>query len=265
MMRKILIVAALLLVAPMALAGEADDDRGYMGVSLQFTESIHHDGVHVDEGVGVFVAEVMDGGPAEAAGLRSKDRVVAIDGRQVASMDDLKQAMQNTRSGDRVSVTVERDGSEQSFDVALAALPKRHVKVERIGVMVEHAEKRSFIGIGSQIVEDELAAYFGVEGGILVTRVVDGSPAADAGLAAGDVIVAWGDEPLRSEYEVHEMLSKSEPGAEVELSVSRRGAQSSVFVTLGTAAEHMERRDMKLKEHTHRHEIKIHETKDKGQ
>ena len=174
-MRKSWIVTALLLLAPLAWADKGDNNRGYLGVELQFTESIHKDGAPVQEGVGVFLSNVLSGGPAELAGLRAEDRVVAVDGHQIHGMVDLKKAMIGTREGDRVSVTVERDDREQTFDVVLGELPQRHTKVERFGVLLEQAEDRAFVGIESQPVDDQLAEYFGVEGGILVTRVVEGS------------------------------------------------------------------------------------------
>ena len=237
-MRRNLIIAALLLLAPLAWADKVDSNRGYLGVSLNFTESIHRDGQPVLDDVGIFVSHVMTGGAADLAGLRAHDRIVAIDGREISDMDDLREAMESTTKGDRVSVTVERDDREQSFDVVLGEMPARHVKVERFGVVVEHAKDRAFVGIESQPVGSQLARYFGVDGGILVTRVIDGTPAHAAGIEAGDVIVAWGETQLREQHDIHAMLSRVKPGDEIELSVSRRGVESRTFITLDAAADH---------------------------
>ncbi len=267
-MRRNWIVTALLLLAPLAWADKVDVNRGYLGVELQTFESIHKDGVPVQEGVGVFLSNVLSGGPAELAGLRADDRVVAIDGHRIRGMVDLKKSMIGTQEGDRVSVTVERDDREQTFDVVLAELPQRHAKVERFGVLVEQAEDRAFVGIESQPVEDQLAEYFGVEGGILVTRVVEGSAAEKAGIEAGDVIVAWEDTQLREVHDVHEMISRSKPGDQVALSVSRRGVESLTYVTLDAASDHIELREIEgklkhLKEKLE-YKIRIKEIKDSG-
>ena len=268
-MRRNWIVAALLLLAPLAWADKSDLNRGYLGVELQTTESIHKDGVSVQDDAGILLSKVMYSGPADLAGLRADDRIVAIEGRQVSGLLDLKHAMIRTQKGDRVSVTVERDGSEQTFDVVLGELPRRRTKVERFGMRVEQAEDRAFVGIESQPVEDQLAEYFGVEGGILVTRVVEGSAAQKAGIEAGDVIVAWGDAPLRKAHDVHEMISRSKPGDEIVLSVSRRGVESLTFVTLDAASDHMEKHGhdsdkIKFLEEKRRYKIKVKETKDSG-
>jgi len=259
-MRRNLIIAALLLLVPLAWADKdkAKDkghpDRGYMGVSLQFTESIRKDGVAAQEGVGVFLSEVMPGGPAELAGLRADDRLVAIDGREIETLDEIMRAMMQTEKGDRVSVTVQRDDRERTFDVVLGELPKRQAKVERLGMLVEAVEDRAFVGIESQPIGGQLAEYFEVEGGILITRVVEGSPADRAGIEAGDVIVAWGDTPIRKAHDVHEMISRSKPGDEVELSVSRRGIESKTFVVLDAASDHVKERELE-------HKLQLHHEK----
>ena len=128
-MRRNWIVAVMLLLAPLAWADNANPNRGYLGVQLQTTESVHKDGVPVEDSVGVFVSNVLSGGPAELAGLRADDRVVAVDGRPISGMVDLKKAMIDTQEGYRLSVTVERDDREQTFNVVLGELPKKHSKL----------------------------------------------------------------------------------------------------------------------------------------
>ena len=240
-MRRILIIAALALLAPLASAGKTDSDRGYLGVSLQIVESIEKDGQPVQDGVGVFVEQVMPGGAADSAGLQAEDRIVAIDGREIQDIGSLKKTLADARRGDRVSVTVERDEHERTFDVVLGEMPEKLVNVERFGVLLQRVGERAFLGIESQPVESQLADYFGVEGGILVTRVVEGTPAEQAGIEAGDVIVSWGDTPVRGRHDVQELISRVKPGDEVELSISRRGVVSRTFVTLDNAANHLEK------------------------
>ncbi len=264
-MRQKLILFTLLLLVPLAWADKPHAGRGYLGVSLHFTESIEKDGVPVSEGVGVFLASVVPDGPADQAGLRPDDRVVAIDGKRIATLMELKHAMLNTRKGDAVAVTVERGDREQTYTVTLGEFPKKRTNVERFGLRMESLEDRAFVGIESQPVSDQLAEYFGVEGGILVTRVVEGSPADRAGMEAGDVIVAWGDTPLRQVHDVHEMIARSKPGDEVELAVSRRGIESRTFVTLDAASDHMQDVDfpakLRIKDDKKRFKVKIKEQK----
>ena len=61
---------------------------------------------------------------------------------------------------------------------------------------------------------------------------VEGTPADEAGLVAGDVVVAWNDTPIRAQHDIHQLISTARPGDEVELLVSRRGVESPTFITL---------------------------------
>ena len=68
---------------------------------------------------GVYVVEVVKGGPAERAGLQSGDRIVSIDGTEIASKDDLGTLMQKHAAGDTLSITIARNGQMQTVSVTL--------------------------------------------------------------------------------------------------------------------------------------------------
>ena len=68
---------------------------------------------------GVYIMEVVKGGPAEQAGLKAGDRIVSIDGTEIASKDDLGTLMQKHAAGDTLSITVARDGQMQTVSVTL--------------------------------------------------------------------------------------------------------------------------------------------------
>ena len=68
---------------------------------------------------GVYVVEVVKGGPAERAGLQSGDRIVSIDGTEIASKDDLGTLMQKHAAGDTLNITIARNGQMQTVSVTL--------------------------------------------------------------------------------------------------------------------------------------------------
>ncbi len=68
---------------------------------------------------GVYVVDVVKGGPAEQAGLKAGDRIVSVDGTEIAAKDDLGTLMQQHKAGDTLSVTVARDGQMQTVSVTL--------------------------------------------------------------------------------------------------------------------------------------------------
>ena len=63
--------------------------------------------------------EVVKGGPADKAGLQAGDRIVSMDGSEVATQSDLGTLMQKHAAGDTLSITVARDGQMQTVTVTL--------------------------------------------------------------------------------------------------------------------------------------------------
>ena len=93
--------------------------RPYLGITyLAVTDAQTASQLGVNA-YGVYVVEVVKGGPAERAGLQSGDRIVSIDGTEIASKDDLGTLMQKHAAGDTLSITVARDGQMQTVNVTL--------------------------------------------------------------------------------------------------------------------------------------------------
>ena len=90
---------------------------------------------------------------------------------------------------------------------------------------------RPRLGANTQSLGDQLAEYFGVEGGVLVTSVHEDTPAAEGGLRAGDVIVGLGDEEIDDPDDLRRALADLEPG-EVSVRVVRDGAEQTLTVEL---------------------------------
>ena len=93
--------------------------RPYMGITyLAVTDAQTAAQLNVTA-YGVYVVEVVKGGPAEKAGLQAGDRIVSVDGTEIASKDDLGTLMQKHAAGDTLSITIARDGQMQTVNVTL--------------------------------------------------------------------------------------------------------------------------------------------------
>ena len=93
--------------------------RPYMGITyLAVTDAQTASQLGVNA-YGVYVVEVVKGGPAEKAGLQAGDRIVSVDGTEIASKDDLGTLMQKHAAGDTLSITIARDGQMQTVNVTL--------------------------------------------------------------------------------------------------------------------------------------------------
>jgi len=105
--------------------GEITADTGFLGVQTVDLDAVAPEvltrlGIELDEGA--FVTAVSEGTAAAAAGLAEGDVIVAIDGQDVSSSAEVRDAVRARTAGDRVTVTVVRDGAEQELTATLGAI-----------------------------------------------------------------------------------------------------------------------------------------------
>lgn len=106
-------------------------------------------------------------------------------------------------------------------------------------VMRRVDEDRGWLGVHLDALNGQLGEYFGVKdgAGVLVKEVEKDSPAAMAGLRAGDVIVKAGDRDVASPDALHKAMGGTKPGQDLELQVLRKGSRQTVTATLGKMPE----------------------------
>ena len=93
--------------------------RPYLGITYLAVEDAQTAAQLGVNAYGVYVVEVVKGGPAEKAGLQAGDRIVSVDGTEIASKDDLGTLMQKHAAGDTLSITIAREGQMQTVNVML--------------------------------------------------------------------------------------------------------------------------------------------------
>jgi C-terminal processing protease CtpA/Prc len=203
---------------------------------------------------GVGVTEVVKDSPAEKAGLRKGDVIVGFNGEAVTSTRKLNRLVNESSPDQNVRLTVARGGSEQEMSATLgkrdafnnvwnektrAELKEKMDKMRKDmpnkirngdGTFTINMGSYRRIGIGTQTLTKQLAEYFGVSEGILVTSVADNSAAAKAGLKAGDVITAIDGEKVDSPGDITRAINKKEDGP-VTLTVVRDRSSRSITVT----------------------------------
>ena len=218
-----------------------------------------------DDQRGVLVAEVVAGGPADAAGLLGSDQqvdlngqqvavggdvIVGIDGQPVAEFEDLVTYLaRNTSAGDRVELTLLREGREQTVEVTLAARPAD--EAPQVSASNSGPAGGAWLGIQGMPLTPEIAEAMDLETdqeGVLVVEVIRDTPADEAGLQGGDeslevngqqipiggdVITAVDDETVSGFEDLRAILLQAEPGQQVALTVLRGGDEVTVDVTLG--------------------------------
>jgi serine protease Do len=177
---------------------------------------------------GALVSQVTPGGPAEKAGIQRGDVIVSFDGQTIKEMNDLPFLVAKTAVGKRVPVVVLRKGEKRTLQVTIAQM-----KEEK-----EEEEKRTEtgagpdLGLGLENLSPELASKFGIPdtSGVLITRVAEGSPADEAGLRPGDVIMEMDQEQVQGVQEFNKRLAGYPRGQATLLLVNRKG--NTMYVTL---------------------------------
>ena len=190
-------------------------DTARLGVAIVELDQADLDQLSLE--YGVRVEKVLQGSVAEAAGIQPGDLITAINDWPAYSPERL-QYLTRGASG-ATTVTISRNGEALQLDAQFAAPPNGN----------------AMLGVRLQEMTDELKEAFGSQGdaGVLISQVVAGSPAKQAGLKAGDVIVNLGKDDIRSVRDIKAALRAYAPGDKVDVAYVRDREQRSMQVELG--------------------------------
>lgn len=207
----------------------------FLGVKMQELSEALSDGLDTKVKKGVLVTEVIEGSPAERAGLEDGDIIVEFDGNKVNSPDELQSLVGEADDGDEVKIKVVRGKKSKTLKVTLGDWEDHPTFgfLRDFDFEAPHVESFSHyanllrprrLGVHVSELNGDLAPYFGVKAGegLLVLEVSDESTAEEAGVKAGDVIVKVEGEDIRSTGDIHEQISELDAGDEVNITVVRK-------------------------------------------
>ncbi len=166
--------------------------RGWLGVFIQeITEDIA-DSLGLDEATGALVSAVTQGGPAEEAGLEPGDTIIAFDGKKIKSVKDLPRIVAETPVDKQVLVDIVRSGKKLAVDVVLGELEQ----AEQSGVLTGNMPSDEPTAIGSlgialANISDGIIEKYNLdekETGVIITEVLEGSPASNMNIQEGNII-----------------------------------------------------------------------------
>jgi serine protease Do len=164
--------------------------RGYLGVIIQDINPALARQFDLKSDSGALVGDVVPGGPADKAGLKSGDVIQEFDGKPVTDSRHLKMEVARVTPGDLVKVAVLRDGSSKTFEVRVKELPSSNSLAENAGGDTDKSDTLQGVGVGD--LDSQAREQFHIPDhikGVIVTQVDQGSAAAEAGLKPGDVIM----------------------------------------------------------------------------
>ncbi len=165
--------------------------RGYLGVSTEDVVQVVGEEVAGEPPSGARVLSVRAGGPAAAGGVREGDIIVSFGGKPVEARRDLQFLVADTAPGTPVAVGVVRDGRRLDLDATLVEWSDETAQAADVGPeRWLGLEVASLAGTDPRV--DRLKKTLGIlaTSGVMVVAVKEGSPAADAGIRPGDVLVS---------------------------------------------------------------------------
>jgi serine protease Do len=214
--------------------------RGWLGVFIQEVTPDIAGSLGLDDAAGALVSTVNENSPAEAAGLEPGDVIISFDGKMIDKMRDLPRIVAETEIGKTVPVEVIRNGKGMEVQVTLGELEK----AELVGIVNDEPKGagQSFDRLGFTVenLTAELAGELGIDadtGGVVVTEVAEGGPAAAKGLRVGDIIKRFGQRRVENAADLGKSVAETrEAGrAGVLLLVESEGRER--FIQIGFAKE----------------------------
>jgi serine protease Do len=217
------------------LAAHGHVVRGYLGVSIQPVTADLAKGFGIAEASGALVSSVVAGSPAAKAGIKAGDVITEYDGRKVARADELPRVVAESPVGRDVAVTVLRDGARVPLRVKVAKLDDAG---EATAASTAGSADKSALGLSLEPLTPAQARQRGLgeRAGVLVRGVQDGSPAAQAGLRAGDVISEVNRTPVKDADDVRQAMARRPKDTPALFLVHRDRGTMYIAVDLDTAA-----------------------------
>lgn len=246
------------------------DGGSYLGIEAQEVTKENFGKFGLSEVRGVAVEKVLENSPAAQAGLQTGDVIIRFENEEVTSVRKLSRLIAEVAPDHRVELTILRGGSEQKITATMGKrefpavfngnfkmempniqIPKmpEMPKTPRVEVLPPNVQGGAFIwkgdgetgfffganrqiGVSVSSLTKQLGEYFGVESGkgLLINNVRENSPAAKAGLKAGDVITEVEGKEIKTNADLIRALNDKKEG-DVQLTIIRDRNRQTVSIT----------------------------------
>lgn len=248
--------------APKAFTFSFGGDGGYLGVQTIEVNKDNYAKFGLSSVRGVAIEKVVEGSPAANAGLRDGDVIIAVNGDEVASSRKLTRLITEIDPDHTAKITVLRNGSQQDITATLGkrptprfengafatTLPGRiempdlkdlpRIDVPGIAIAPE-MDGKSFvwrsgqgrsIGVAVYPMTKQLGERYGIDGGVMINNVRDDSPAAKAGLRAGDIIIEADGKAVKNNLDLIRAINGKKEG-DIQVTYVRDRDRKTVSIT----------------------------------
>ena len=208
--------------------------RGYLGVGVADLTPDRVRALNLKDDSGIEVKHVDENSPASRAGLRENDVILEMNRQKVEGIEQFVRAIGETPPGTKIDMAIWRAGARQNLTATLEVrsvpiaswgpdlpdLPMPPAPPTAPGDVSFFVVQAPVIGMEGEGLSGQLAEFFGVKSGVLVRSVSPGTPAARAGLKAGDVVTKVNAMTVTNSREIWAMVRASRRN-KIPLSVVR--------------------------------------------
>lgn len=202
--------------------------RSYIGVQIQPVNDTAAKALDLKSRNGALVANVIDDGPADNAGIETGDVIVEFDGIKIQSVDHLRNNVSSSKPDKYYNLSLIRNGKKKSLRVKLAKMPNDDQLA-----MSTQSESASELGIEVSSLNRMNRQEFDIKDkdtGVLVTQIFQNTPADDAGVRVGDLITRVGSRRCSSVKQFDDLVRNSKRRGMLMLHIKRDG--NAQYVTL---------------------------------
>ena len=226
--------------------------RGYLGVGVREMTDERARALNLKDSSGVEVKRVEENSPAAKAGLRENDIILEVDGHRVETIEQFIRTVGDAAPGTKLALTIWRNGAKQTLTATVESRPAQifaftgpdDIQMPEVGPFpampngpwdgsgfpfITGSSQR--VGFEGETLTPQLAEYFGVKEGVLVRTVVGGTPAAKAGLKAGDVVTKVNGTPVTTPREISSLVHMARKG-KVALTIVRNKREQVLNVEM---------------------------------
>jgi serine protease Do len=211
------------------LEGQGYVSRGWLGVLIQEVNKDLAESFGLDRPYGALVAQVVEGSPAERAGIKTGDIIIEYEKEEIDLSSELPQLVGRTKVGESVYLTVMRAGDEEKIKVVIGELPTDQASIGSPQKPVQAKTNR--IGLKVRALDGATLKDLNLDGGVHVVQVDEGA-ARNSGVRPGDIITRLNNEKFDSVEAFNELVESLPSGRAFPALIVRQGNPSFIVIKI---------------------------------
>lgn len=215
-------------------------NRGYIGVSIKSIDEVYAKSYGLDEVKGVLVESVLDDSPAQKAGIENEDVILKVDGKETNTSSELQSIVATYRAGDKVTLTIWRDGKEMQKVLTLKARDEDEDDLSLNTEEENNEEEEEISGpvkfdkMGFEVipVPEQIKEQYSIKSGAYISNVERFSDAAERGLFPKGVITKADRKDVKSPKDLKKIIESKSPGDVIMMHVKYQERNQIVAIEI---------------------------------